>query len=174
MSINCRSSETASSKAAKTLLGGWVLSGIVTAESGLPYNITMSAATLGMSNYTNRPNLVAPVTYPNDVAQFFSTASFAYDTAVCATQLCSFGSAPKNAVLGPSRTNLDTSLFKDFSGIKWWNPEGATLEFRAETFNTFNHTQFNNISTTYGSSNFGAITSAYDPRVIQLGLKFMF
>ena len=164
----------ASSKVVKTLLGGWVLSGIVTAESGLPFNVTMSGATLGMSNYTNRPNLVSPVTYPNDVAQYFSTSSFAYDTAVCATQLCSFGSAPKNAVIGPSRTNLDTSLFKDFSGIKWWNQEGATLQFRAETFNTLNHTQFNNISTTYGSSNFGAITSAYDPRVIQLGLKFMF
>lgn len=164
----------ASNKVVKTMLGGWVLSGIITAESGLPYNVTMSAATLGMSNYTNRPNLVAPVTYPNDVAQYFSTSSFAYDTAVCGTQLCGFGTAPKNAVIGPSRTNLDASLFKDFSGIKWWNPEGATLQFRAETFNSLNHTQFDNISATYGSSNFGAITSAYDPRVIQLALKFMF
>ena len=164
----------ASNKAVKTLLGGWTLSGIITAESGLPLNVTLSANTLGMSNYSNRPNLVAPVTYPNDVAQYFSTSSFSYDTSVCATQVCAFGTAPKNAVIGPSRTNLDTSLFKDFSGIKWWNPEGATLEFRAETFNTLNHTQFNGISTGYGSSNFGQITSAYDPRVIQLALKFMF
>jgi hypothetical protein len=48
------------------------------------------------------------------------------------------------------------------------------LEFRAETYNTFNHTQFDNINTTYGSGQFGQITSAYDPRVIQLGLKFLF
>jgi hypothetical protein len=159
---------------AKTLLGGWQLSGIVTAESGLPFNVTMAANTLGMSNYNNRPNEVSPVTYPGTVSEFFSTASFAYDTAVCATTICSFGNAPKNAVVGPGRNNFDTSLFKDFSGIKWWNPEGATLEFRAETFNTFNHTQFQSINTTYGSSAFGNITSAYDPRVIQLGLKFLF
>jgi hypothetical protein len=159
---------------AKTLLGGWQLSGIVTAESGLPFNVTMAANTLGMSNYNNRPNEVSPVTYPGTVSEFFSTASFAYDTAVCATTICSFGNAPKNAVVGPGRNNFDTSLFKDFSGIKWWNPEGATLEFRAETFNTFNHTQFQSINTTYGSSAFGNITSAYDPRVNQLGLKFLF
>ncbi|MGD0617527.1 MAG: carboxypeptidase regulatory-like domain-containing protein [Bryobacteraceae bacterium] len=163
-----------SNKALHTMLGGWVLSGIVTAESGLPNNVTMSGATLGMSNYTNRPNEVAGVTYPGSVQEFFNPAAFSYNTSVCATTICAFGNAPKNAVIGPGRTNFDTSLFKDFSGIKWFNPEGATLEFRAETYNTFNHTQFDNINTTYGSGQFGQITSAYDPRVIQLGLKFLF
>ncbi len=164
----------ASSKLMKTMLGGWTLSGIITAESGLPYTVTIAAPTLGMSNYTNRPNLVSAVTYPNSVAEFFSTSSFAYDTSVCATQICTFGSASRNDVTGPSRANLDASIFKDFAGIPWWNSEGATLEFRAESFNTLNHTQFDNISTTYGSSNFGAITSAYDPRVFQLALKLRF
>jgi hypothetical protein len=56
-----------SNKALHTMLGGWVLSGIVTAESGLPNNVTMSGATLGMSNYTNRPNEVAGVTQPRCV-----------------------------------------------------------------------------------------------------------
>jgi hypothetical protein len=163
-----------SNKVMKTMLGGWVLSGIFTAESGLPFNVSMSANTIGTSNYTNRPNEVASISYPGTVSQWFSTSSFSYDTAVCATTLCGFGNAPKNAVTGPGRVNFDTSLFKDFSGIKWWNPEGATLEFRAETFNTFNHTQFQSLNTTYGSSAFGNITSAYDPRVIQLGLKFLF
>ncbi len=161
-------------KALKTTLGGWVLSGIITAESGLPFDVTISGNTLGMSNYTNRPNEVGSLSYPDTVAQWFNTGAFSYPTSTCATSLCGFGTAPKNAIRGPSRFNLDASLFKDFSGIKWWNAEGATLEFRAETFNTLNHTQFQSINTTYGSGQFGQITSAYDPRVIQLALKFMF
>ncbi len=161
-------------KLLKGTLGGWELSGIITAESGLPFNVTISGATLGMSNYTNRPNEVSGITYPQSVAQWFSTSSFAYNTSACATTLCGFGDAPKNAITGPGRTNFDISLFKDFSGIKWWNPEGATVQLRVETFNTFNHTQFQSINTTYGSSQFGNITSAYDPRVIQLGLKLLF
>jgi hypothetical protein len=155
-------------KAAKTILGGWVLSGIVTSESGLLSNVTVSGNTVGISNYTNRPNETGAITYPGTVAEWFDTADYTAPT------LGAFGNAPKNAVRDPYRTNFDTSLFKDFSGIKWWSPEGATLEFRAETFNTFNHTQFSGVNTTYGSGQFGQLTGAFDPRVIQLGLKFLF
>ena len=57
---------------------------------------------------------------------------------------------------------------------------GSRFEFRAETFNTWNHTQFkgdaNNggISLNAGASNFGAVTAAFDPREFQLGLKLIF
>jgi hypothetical protein len=155
-------------KAAKTMLGGWVLSGIVTSESGLLSNVTMSGNTVGISNYTNRPDLTGSLSYPGTVAEWFDTGAFTAPT------LGAFGNAPKNAVRDPYRTNFDTSLFKDFSGIKWWNPEGATMEFRAETFNTFNHTQFSAVNTTFGSGQFGQLTGAFDPRVIQLALKFLF
>jgi len=43
-----------------------------------------------------------------------------------------------------------------------------------ETFNTFNHTQFHDVSNNFGSSNFGQFTSAFDPRIMQLGLKLYF
>ena len=155
-------------KVAKTMLGGWVLSGILTSESGLLSNVTMSGNTVGISNYTNRPNETGAITYPGTVAEWFDTTDFTAPT------LGQFGNAVKNAVRDPYRTNFDTSLFKDFSGIKWWNAEGATLEFRAETFNTFNHTQFSGVNTTFGSGQFGQLTGAFDPRVIQLGLKFLF
>lgn len=158
----------------KTMLGGWMLSGIITAESGLPFNLSISSATLGMSNYNNRPNLTGTLTYPGTQTEWFNTGAFSFPVATCKVTNCGFGDAPINAIRGPGRTNLDTSLFKDFSGIKWWNPEGATLEFRAETFNTLNHTQWNSLNANYGSSQFGQITSAFDPRVFQLALKFMF
>ncbi len=48
------------------------------------------------------------------------------------------------------------------------------LQLRAEFFNVFNTTQYNNPVTTFGSSNFGFVTSARDPRIIQFGAKFNF
>ena len=57
---------------------------------------------------------------------------------------------------------------------------GSQLQFRADAFNIWNHTQFRGdinaggISTALGSSNFGQVTSAYDPRTLQLGVKVVF
>ena len=54
------------------------------------------------------------------------------------------------------------------------------MEFRAESFNTWNHTQFGGpgqnggISTNVGASNFGAVTAAWDPRVLQLAAKIRY
>ena len=152
-----------SSAVAKTMLGGWELSGMVLSESGIPLNVTLSGAngSAGLGNgATNRPDLVGNLTYPGTIGEWFNTAAFA------APALGTFGNAGHNDIRGPGRTN--------FSGIKWWNPEGATIEFRFETFNTFNHTQFQNPSTTFGSGNFGVITSAFDPRVLQLAMKLIF
>jgi len=55
-----------------------------------------------------------------------------------------------------------------------FNERGTTLQFRAEFYNVWNHTQFNNVSSTYTSSNFGQVTSTWDPRTLQFGLKLMF
>ena len=52
--------------------------------------------------------------------------------------------------------------------------EDAGFEFRAESFNTFNHTEFNNLGASFGSSTFGQATSTWDPRVLQFGGKFTF
>ena len=49
-----------------------------------------------------------------------------------------------------------------------------SVQFRAEFFNVFNHTQFNNPSGDFSSSQFGVVTSARDPRIGQLSLKFLF
>ena len=48
------------------------------------------------------------------------------------------------------------------------------LVLRFEYFNVFNHTQFNNIDQNSGDGNFGQVTTAYDPRTLQLGGKFHF
>ena len=80
------------------------------------------------------------------------------------------------AILGPGQFNWDASLAKvtKVGGIT----EGATLLFRAEFFNAFNHAQFNAPSgnqVDVSKTNFGQITStSVNPRLIQLALKYVF
>ncbi len=71
-----------------------------------------------------------------------------------------------NSLRGPSRDNWNLSLFKSFA----FNESGSRLELRAESFNAWNHAEFNQVS----SSNFGKVTSAYDPRVFQFRAKLYF
>ncbi len=77
---------------------------------------------------------------------------------------------------GPGRQNWNLSLFKNFVISE---SRGSAFQFRADAFNVFNHTQFRGdmnggISTNVQASNFGQVTSAFDPRVFQLGAKLMF
>jgi len=82
-----------------------------------------------------------------------------------------FGDLGHNAVRGPGRDNWNLSLFKSFV---FSETRGSRLEFRLETFNTWNHTQFNQVSNNSGASDFGQFKSAFDPRILQLGLKLYF
>jgi hypothetical protein len=158
----------------RTAIGGWEVSGIITLESGLPLNIGLSGAQggNGLPNATNRPNLVSKISYPQTVSttgqqviQYINPASFANPV------IGAFGDLGHNAARGPGRDNWNISLFKSFV---FSESRGSRLEFRAETFNIWNHTQFNQTSTNFGSSNFGQFTSAFDPRIMQLGLKLYF
>jgi hypothetical protein len=134
--------------------------------------------------YTNRPDQLRKVHYLKQRNKWFDTSAFAPPVPVWlggANQ--GFGSARKDAIVGPSRVNFTTSLYKSFSIT-----ERAHIELRFESFNTFNHFEPNGLNvsgpdpTLYkdaagnglGSSQFGQITSAFDPRVLELGGKFIF
>jgi len=139
----------------------------VTITSGLPLNPTISGGQGNNSipNATNRPDLVSKLTYPHTVAEWFNTASFA-NPAVGA-----WGDAGHNSIRGPGRDNWNISLFKSFVLSE---TRGSRFELRVETFNTWNHTELNAVSTQVGSSNYGQVTSAFDPRIFQLGGKIYF
>ena len=113
---------------------------------------------------TNHADLVAPITYPNTFNQWFSSSSFAQPAPL------TWGDSPRNAIKGPGRDNWNLSLYKTFQFT-----ERAGLEFRAESFNTWNHTQFTGVDTgLFDGSGFGKVNATADPRVFQLGAKVFF
>ena len=149
----------------RSTVGGWEVSGIVTMTSGLPINpqLTGGQSSNGLPNATNRPDKVGSVSYPHKAGEWFSRAAFA-PPAVGA-----WGNAGFNSLRGPGRDNWNLSLFKSFQF-----GEARRLELRAESFNIWNHTEFNQVSNGLGASNFGQVTSAFDPRVFQFGAKIYF
>ncbi len=158
---------------ARVTLGGWSISGITAAHSGIPQYIKYSGSDItGLGGGTNnRPDLVSKVTYPKKVGSWFNTGSFADPVAPWnGGPNQGFGSAGKDAVVGPGLFNWNLSLFKTIPIVR----EGPRFELRFETFNTFNHTQFQSIDLNSHDGNFGAITNDYSPRLMELGGKFVF
>jgi len=51
---------------------------------------------------------------------------------------------------------------------------GSAIEFRIESFNTLNHTEFKGVNSQFNGSGFGAVNGVWDPRVFQFGLKLKF
>jgi hypothetical protein len=98
-----------------------------------------------------------------------------------------FGYTGRNPLTGPGRNNWDIALLKDFQ-TPWFKGEHSSLQFRLETFNTFNHAQWKSINAFCGGETpFGApcsgndnnyqnsqVNGAWQPRLIQLGMKFIF
>ncbi len=165
------------SRLMKASLGGWQFSGIVTEETGAPINLGVSGTTSAsyISNSSTRPNLTGSVSYPKTVGSWFS-GNFA-------TPPCTpggpgtdcYGNLGFDAIRGPGHNNFDLALRKNFAFT-----ERFRLQFSAEAFNAFNHTQFEGnadtggISTNFGAGDFGQVKSAYDGRQLQLGLKLSF
>jgi hypothetical protein len=85
------------------------------------------------------------------------------------TQAGQFGNAGRNIARGPSYTNIDVSLVRDFH-----LPGDTRLQFRAEVFNVANHANFGLPVADLNSANFGRIFSASSPRLVQFALKLMF
>jgi hypothetical protein len=163
----------------KSTVGGWQISAIITEETGAPLNLGVNGTTAAsvISNTGTRPFVNGGISYPKTTAQWFSgnfTAPIAAN-GYCLTGPDCYGNLGFDAIRGPGRDNFDLSLKKAFAFT-----ERFKLEFRADAFNAWNHTQFhgddNNggIGLNVGSSNFGQVTSAFDGRQFQLGLKLSF
>lgn len=160
--------------ATREILGGWQVSGVTVAERGTPIYVTYTGPdVVGLACcFTNRPNLVSKVTYPKTKAAWFSTSSYADPTAPWnGGPNQGFGNAGKDSVVGPGIFNWNLSLFKS---IPLTAHEGPKIELRFESFNTFNHVDFQGVDTGSHDGNFGAVTSDYGPRTMELGGKIVF
>ncbi len=157
-------------------LGGWQVSGIISAATGLPLTVTTTSsfdpAGTGACSCSASPAGLRPdeVADPNNGAShtpsdWFNAAAFAN---VPATETRP-GTERRGSVRGPGYQIWNFSLDKDIRVT-----ERTGFEFRAEAFNLWNHTNPFGIGTSLGSSTFNTVTSWRDPRVLQLGLKFHF
>lgn len=180
--------------AARYLLSSWQLGGIARFSTGPPIDFTCNlngyASGIGGPVVCDQPgmltvkkgklidpNLGVPTPSwfdPNAVQQV------TMDQLAANHQPGMFGTMRKNPLPGPGRNNWDISLIRNFKFLH----DKSSMQFRAETFNTFNHPQWAGINTgcgkedpdgeTCAGNGFGQVTSAHQARVIQLGLKWIF
>jgi Carboxypeptidase regulatory-like domain/TonB-dependent Receptor Plug Domain len=192
----------------KTLLGGWQLSGITTYQSGTPFSVINGGGSngtgaadnagvgdgLGVGSYadiigsakTGKPFVAQNA---NNVGPLLLNPG-----AFAAPRGLTFGDSGRNYLNNPSRINFNMSMFKHFKPFK----QRLDIEFRAEAYNVFNHTQFritdpanpgntgNNVINCYGTqtelysagassclagNSFLHPVDAHDPRILQFGLK---
>jgi hypothetical protein len=176
---------------AKTAAGGWGISGVTTIQGGSPFTIVDSRGGAIFGLTTSRAQLAPGLTYADiaskgDLKQrlggntggpgYFNNAAFTTVPVVGGngtpgTGGAGWGNMGIAPILGPGQFNFDASLAK-ITRIG----ERSQIQFRTEFFNVFNHAQFNapgaNVAV---ASTFGRITStAVNPRLIQLALKFVF
>jgi hypothetical protein len=196
--------------AARSLLGGWKVSGITSFFTGVPIDFTCGIAGLSSGigegvkcnslgklrikkGVVNDPEFGPTPTWfdPNTIGQV------TFDQLPADGQPGMFGYMGRNVLTGPGRNNWDMALLKDFE-LPWFGPEHSRLQFRWETFNSFNHPQWGFGSpsvnagcgpltppgspcgpatlpdgTTINRYN-GQVNAAWPPRIMQFGLKLIF
>jgi hypothetical protein len=160
------------------IANGWQVSAIITYQSGFPIRVQDQDDAELMSSIffesTNTPYMTAPLQRLNPKTNagnyWFNASNFCDATeAGCPQQLGTFGNTPHSLCCGPALNNTDLVIAK-LTPLT----EKINTEFRAEFYNTWNHTQFENPDGNFSDSTFGEILKARDPRVMQFAIKFLF
>lgn len=147
------------------LVKGWQFNGIAVIQSGQTFTISNGSARDNTGD-GDRPNLVGnPHDVKPSVSEWFDVNAFAPQT------LYTVGNVGRNTMYGPPMKQVDFSTFRDFR-LK----ENATLQFRAEFFNIFNHPNFGFPGVSLGTSSFGVISDTGNTlaRNIQFALRLGF
>src|SRR5262245_6919887 len=169
---------------ARQVFGGWQVSGITTLQSGAPFTVFASSVTdiSGFNLFNDRPDAIGSGRLP----QNHSDPDKAFDKSYFGTTPTGrVGTSGRNQYYGPGLQNFDFALAKSFPFT-----EQTRLQFRADIFNIFNHTNFSNPVNNVSNSNFGKITQTAGsavatavgttagplggPRLIQLSLRLQF
>lgn len=156
----------ADSRLGGAIAGGWQLTGIFSAQTGLSFT-PVEAVDASNTGTTEHPNRVGNGNLPSDkrtIHQWFDTSAFAVPTQY------TFGNSGRDIVEGPGFHNVDLSLSRSIPIL-----EKAALEIRAEAFNLFNTPQFGLPNATLGQATTGVISSVLNPqRQIQFAARISF
>jgi hypothetical protein len=147
------------------LVRGWQFAGTGTVYSGQPLTPQLSGPSNDLAQAT-RPDRLANggLDYPS-ANLWYDPAAFA----IVPDSAFRYGNSGRNIIDGPGSANINLSL------SKWFQlAERAKTQFRWETFNTANHTNFNLPAVNLDKSNAGTIIKAKGARVMQLGLRLEF
>ena len=152
------------------ILGGWELTGIISATSGSPFTVTLEndIANIGARSISQRPNLVG-----NPYAGARSTTGLYVNPAAFAIPAdYTFGNLGRNTLIGPGFFDTDFGGYKNFRLT-----ERLGMQFRAEIFNITNRVNFANPNSDLNSATFGQISgypSGPQPLEAQFGIKLSF
>ena len=162
-----------SSRLVKGFLGNWEITGILTAETGFPFTVFAGKDVTQTGLNEDRGVVIgAPIggnaCHTAPCVNYLNPSSFTF--APTGVQ----GDVGKGAIVGPGLFNWDMGAFKSIPVNDRWR-----MQFRAEFFNTLNHSNFTNTSNNYPSNSvnsggFGTILVAADPRILQFAFKVFF
>nr|WP_229669093.1 TonB-dependent receptor [Edaphobacter acidisoli] len=163
--------------AVRELLGGWQVTVINNMNSGLPmnlnYTLPTSAGTVVTDIYTFRPSVSGNPKSPASARVKTASALNGYlnkANVFVPTTGSPFGNAQRNMVVGYAFFQTDLGLHKAFPLWK----EGTSFDFRAEAFNVLNKVNYQDPDPNISDSGFGAITSAFPARQLQVAAKIIF
>ncbi len=159
------------------VLDGWSLSGITTYQTGFPIRITSSSDNELMNSFDfelpGEPDQIAPFQWqrPQGNGNYYFNSPASQTSIFTESGVFGrVGTAPRTICCGPGISNTDIAILKSIPFR-----ESRRAEFRAELFNVFNHTQFfNPDGNSTDGAQFGQVTQAKDPRLVQFALKFFF
>ncbi len=149
------------------LLSNWNIAPLVRYQSGLPVNpVTGKDNSLtGVGN--DRPDVVSTTMYTGASHGLFY--QYVNPNLYTANPLGTFGNASHDSLRGPGYFDIDLAVSREFKLREW-----LTLSARVEAFNALNHPNFNGPVANISASNFGQITTAADPRIMQASMKLIF
>ncbi|HTS35322.1 MAG TPA: carboxypeptidase regulatory-like domain-containing protein [Candidatus Solibacter sp.] len=163
----------------RVVLGGWQYAGIMTSQSGTPFSVVngvygdsagVADGTTGIGSYADiigDPH--ADIKACPALAEGTKGVALFNCVAYEQTQGLTFGDSGRNSINNPWRTNFDMSIYKVFKP-----KENINVQFRAEAFNVFNHTEWNGVNPYVSTDNFLYSTGAHMPRVLQFALRITY
>jgi hypothetical protein len=155
------------------IAGGWEITGIVSAETGLPFTV-FAGKDISQTGLNMDRGVVTGTPLGDNACHSAPCVSWLNPNSFALPAAGNVGNVGKGAIVGPGLFNWDMGAFKNIRFSERWR-----AQLRGEFFNTFNHSNFTNSNFNYpnnsvNAAGFGTITAASDPRILQLALKVTF